>query len=205
MDVATGGVTGGTTDVYLIVQAGQKLLRFRPLATGADHLGAPRGQDGFLEAFGHIAFFGHRVVHLHKVGAQAGRHTDHSGDQVRIEFITYRPAPRIDPQNRDQPHLVGLEDNPRGLSQHPVLELTARVNGVADTHDLEAGLFPKAIQLFHALPLAADGVSLVGLDQVGLAVEFDQVRDIGIVRAVAGDEPEMGGKNPDSCLAGDPE
>ena len=83
--------------MYLIVQAGQELLRFHPLTASADHLSAPRSQNGFLETFSYVALFGRRVVHFHNVCAQSSSDTSRPGDEVRVTFVTDRLASWIGP------------------------------------------------------------------------------------------------------------
>ena len=51
--------------------------------------------------------------------------------------------------------------------------------------------------------LGGDRVLLGRLDQVGLGIELDQVGDVGIVVAVEGDQPQLGGEYADLGLAGD--
>ncbi len=64
MDVAARGVAGGTADVDLFVEEGQKVLGGGLFPAGTDHLGAPGRQYRLRQGYRRIATFRLRIVHL---------------------------------------------------------------------------------------------------------------------------------------------
>ena len=97
---------------------------------------------------------------------------------------------------------MGLGDELAGLGHHGGLVLAAQVDGVADAHDVHAGLAhgQHGVQV---VELRRIGVVLAAAHDVGLGVHLHEVVDLGIVGGVLRDEPALAGQHAAHALAPD--
>ncbi len=84
-----------------------------------------------------------------------------------------------------------------------MLELAPQVHGVTDAKYVQPRVRSEIGHLIHAVPLLAERVYLLRLEEIGPGIQLHQIGHRLVVTSVAGDEAQLSGETTDLCLGGD--